>query len=374
LKKFKIIIFPIGEHDVAGNKRLSNLTSYLGLSNEIDIKILKIYNERAKNIKSTIVKTIIKLLFSFINFFQVIYILINEKKTGFINVVYFYEGNHIFLHRIAISKLLGYKIFIDLVENPNCLSYVKSYTQRVRTIYFLFIYRFIPYFADGIIVVSRYLKHMIENDFNNRVPVFLMSVSYDPINFSNANFDYPFPSIFYGGSYGSNYDFESLFKAFNLAVEKFPKLTLYLSGKLDRRTVEMIKANISKKENIVILGYLNEEDYFKVICGMNILCMPRNNSIQANAGFPFKLAEYLATGRPVITSKVSDVADYVTENDAFIYEPGDYLKIEFFIRQILSRYEESLVIGNNGKEKAEFFFNSRKLASDFHSFILSLNL
>jgi len=85
------------------------------------------------------------------------------------------------------------------------------------------------------------------------------------------------------------------------------------------------------------------------------------------------LAEYLATGKPVITSNVSDVKDYVSVNDAYIYEPGDSSKIESYLRQIFSNYEQALIVGENGKKKANYFFNSKKLAFNFYDFLVRLN-
>lgn len=373
MKSFNIIIIPIGEHDLAGNKRLSNLLEYLGAIDNTSVKIVKIKKEQTFNSKSTFIKFISKFLLYFIECFRIIFVIIYERKKKFINVLYFYEGNNFLIHRILLARLLGYKIFLDLVENPNCVSYVKSITQKIRSMYFLFLYRFLPLVTDGIIVVSRYLENMVIRDFSGKLPVLHMSVSYNPENFKVKPNIYSQFCIFYGGSYGDNYDFDSLIKALNNLVKDFPKLKLYLSGNISGSKLENIRNMMHNKENLVYLGYLSEDEYYKVICGMDILCMPRNNSTQSNSGFPFKLAEYLATGKPVITSNVSDVMHYINANDAFIYEPGDSKKIELYLRKIFSNYEQALKVGENGKEKANYFFNSKKLALNFHDFLVSRN-
>jgi glycosyltransferase involved in cell wall biosynthesis len=134
-----------------------------------------------------------------------------------------------------------------------------------------------------------------------------------------------------------------------------------------------IMESIVNKNNVIFLGFLDEDVYFKTICSMSILCMPRNNTIQANAGFPFKLAEYFASGKPVITSRSSDVSAYVDDGDAFIYEPGDALKIESLIRQVLNDYEAALEVGSNGKLKAQKYFDSQNVAKEFYNFLINLN-
>ncbi len=54
----------------------------------------------------------------------------------------------------------------------------------------------------------------------------------------------------------------------------------------------------------------------------DVLCMCRKESGFANAGFPFKLGEYLATGNPVICTKVSDVEYYLDNEDVYLIDPG----------------------------------------------------
>jgi glycosyltransferase involved in cell wall biosynthesis len=372
MQNLKIVFFPIGKHDTAGNKRLKNLSKYLKKMENIKIYFFNPSGEKSDKL-SGIFFYLQKIFYKFLDVFRIPLILFREREKGHQNILYFYEGRHLMLHRILLAKLLGYKILIDIVENPNSLEYSNSKMQTIRTLYFLFLYRIISFYANAIIVVSTLLKSKIENDFGGRIRVFLLAVSYDPDDFKVELQPYSYPTIFYGGSYGSNYDFESFFHAFNKISNEFPQLKLCLSGKMESSMEKKILDSIDNKNQVIFFGFLDEVSYFRTICSMSILCMPRNNTIQANAGFPFKLAEYLASGKPVITSRSSDVSDYVDDNDAYIYEPGDSLKIESMIRQILNDYETALKIGNNGMLKAQKYFDSQKNATEFYSFLINLN-
>jgi glycosyltransferase involved in cell wall biosynthesis len=372
MNKLKMIFFPIGKHDTAGNKRLMNLSKYLKQRGNVKIYFFNPSGEKSEKL-SGIFSVIQKVFFKFLDIFRILAILFREREKGCQNILYFYEGRHLLLHRIILAKLLGYKILIDIVENPNSLKYSSSKAQTVRILYFLFLYKIIPFYANGLTVVSNLLKTKIKKDFDDRIPVFLLAVTFDPDDFKVEIQQYSYPTIFYGGSYGSNYDFDSLFQAFNKISLDFPQIRLCLSGKMEASMKKRITKSIDNENNIIFLGFLTEEEYFKTICSMSILCMPRNNTIQANAGFPFKLAEYLASGKPVLTSRSSDVSDYVNENDAYIYEPGDSLKIESFIRQILTDYGTALKVGNNGKLKAQKYFDSRHIAEEFNNFIINLS-
>ena len=372
MNRLKIIFFPIGEHDTAGNKRLGNLAKYLGKTGNVKICFFNPSVEKSENL-SGVFFIIQKMYFKFLDVFRILVVLFHEREKGQKNMLYFYAGRHLLIHRIILAKLLGYKIVIDIVENPNSLTYSKSIMQSIRTLYFLFLYRLIPLYTSGLTVVSNLLKTKVINDFKGRIPVFLLAVTFDPDDFKTDAQQYPYPTIFYGGSYGSNYDFNSLFQAFNKINSEFPQLRLCLSGKIGSVMKEKITESIVNKENIIFLGFLDEKSYFKTICSMSILCMPRNNTIQANAGFPFKLAEYLASGKPVVTSRSSDVSDYVNDDDAYIYEPGDSLKVESMFRTILNDYEAALKVGNNGKLKAQKYFDSHKIAEEFYNFMINLS-
>ena len=57
--------------------------------------------------------------------------------------------------------------------------------------------------------------------------------------------------------------------------------------------------------------------------------MTRTDSAYANAGFPFKLGEFLASGKPVIASNVSDVGKFFTDrHDTMLVKPGECKEID----------------------------------------------
>lgn len=370
MEKIKIIIFPIGDHDIAGNKRLINLAKYLRTSQNVNICFLNLYAKKSiKRDFACILSYLFRSFYFVFNIFYVLYFLYHEREKGLKNILYFYEGEHLLLHRIIAARLLGYKILIDLVENPNSINYTTSVIRKIRVLHFLLLYRIMPLYASGIIVVSKYLKNKIIADFKNKVPVFLLPVSFDPDDYGIDLQQFNYPTIFYGGSYGNNYDFNSLFKAFNNIIIGFPSLKMFLSGKICDEVLNQINNQITSKENLVLLGFMSEKEYFQMICSMDILCMPRNNTTHANAGFPFKLAEYLATGKPVVTSRVSDVSDYITEEDAYIYDPGDFEKLENIIKFILTNPNKARLVAENGRKKAHLYFNANFLTSGFMQFV-----
>lgn len=114
------------------------------------------------------------------------------------------------------------------------------------------------------------------------------------------------------------------------------------------------------KNRIEYLGYLDDEKYYAVLSDADIPCMTRMESDYANAGFPFKLGEFLATGKPVIASNVSDIGVYLEDRqDVMLVKPGDAGEIEAAVEYLLSNQNIALKIGKSGRDKALQLFDYR---------------
>ena len=85
--------------------------------------------------------------------------------------------------------------------------------------------------------------------------------------------------------------------------------------------------------------------------------MTRTNSAYANAGFPFKLGEFLATGKPVVASNVSDVGKFFKDrHDSMLVKPGDRKDIVSAVEYLLANPEKAIEIGKRGREESYLVF------------------
>ena len=93
----------------------------------------------------------------------------------------------------------------------------------------------------------------------------------------------------------------------------------------------------------------------------------------ADAGFPSKVTEYLATGKPVLVSKVGDIPFYLNDcENAFIAEPDS---IESFVQKldfILCNYKFALEVGKCGKKLSESIFSYEYQALKIISYLKSI--
>ena len=111
----------------------------------------------------------------------------------------------------------------------------------------------------------------------------------------------------------------------------------------------------------------------QLLTDSEMLVLARPTSIQAKGGFPTKLGEYLATGKPVLVTRVGEIPKYLEDNiNAFIAEPDSPVKFAEKMDFILSHPEEATKVGIEGMKLTQTVFNYKYQARNLVNFINSL--
>lgn len=160
-------------------------------------------------------------------------------------------------------------------------------------------------------------------------------------------------------------------KAMGLYLGGPVELDIYGSGTpADLRALKNRVEQSPYAGRIRILGQVDPEILAGALTKSQVLVMPRPRSLQADFGFPTKLAEYLASGVPVVATRVSDVASLVENGvEALIVDPGD---VEAFARAMVTLLEDaelSFRIGEAGQRLVLERWNSVSVAK---SLLLSM--
>ncbi len=302
-----------------------------------------------------------------------------SRRSGWRNVAFLYGPpnleNIVF---VIFARLLGYRLIVDVVEDIYLLGQNASFASRLKAASAGFTVRHMAWFADGLVAISTYLKDKFDKVSGGDFPVVLIPVSVDigKVFASSADFHHP-ARIFYAGSFGEKDGVENLIAAFERSAGKFPGIELILTGEGMRERVDWIERRIGSsplKEGISYLGFLPDEKYFDLLSDCDILCVVRIQSDFADRGFPFKLGEFLASGRPVIASRVGDVASYLTDKEnAVLVEPGSIDSISGALQFLLGDQEKALSIGQAGRRVAENRFDSRLNGRRLLDLITDLN-
>lgn len=288
------------------------------------------------------------------------------------NFIYVYGGLNIETKRlISYSIKLGYKIVLDLVEDYSLHN--EKIRKRLALRYKLNTYlnQKMMHHVDGYIVISKYLKENLKSkNINNRknqlIPISAGNLHFNPTKVDKrTNFRF-----LYTGTFGVKDGIDYMLTAYKKLYEKYKNVELYLTGKVGRisKNYKYLQ-EIDSTYNIKYLGTIPDNDYYNFLYNTDVLLMTRIGSKFANSGFPFKLGEYLATGKPVIATDVSDINLYLKDKeDIIMAQPSDAESLFKAMEFTYLNYDNCIEIGQNGKRTAKKYFNPKtngKLLQDF---------
>lgn len=232
---------------------------------------------------------------------------------------------------------------------------------------------------DGIMVISKKLERYFKEERNLKIPVVIIPMTVDFRRFDIAINDIPKRYIAYCGSLNNEKDgVDILLKAFALLVSEYKDMMLYLIGESasekEGTMYKTIIADSGLEDKVLITGRVSRDEVPDLLCRASILAMARPGSLQAEGGFPTKLGEYLATGNPVIATKVGEIPEYFTDGkDIFLAEPGNIQSLYEKMKLVLSDYSMAKKIGANGRFAAEKYFNPIVQAQKIINFIKSFS-
>lgn len=301
-----------------------------------------------------------------------------SRLSGYKNIIYNYNypdlKNIVFL---LYGKLIGYRIIFDIVEDNRFEAHV-GFVNKVRIKTSLVLFRLSRYFTKAYVAISDQLYKRAEKISNGKVPVYLIPITVN-LNYFKRNDNQINPNdlkIFYGGSFAPKDGLEYLLDAFEEVSKVDENIKLILTGAGHPQDVEKIKTKIARSANkgrIVYKGFLSTEEYYTVLNSCDIFCMTRINSKFANAGFPFKLGEFLASGKGVIATNVGDVSKYLfNEENALLINPDSVTDISNALLTFIQAPEKINVLGTEARKTAETNFDSEKVSKTLLSIFNSV--
>ena len=355
----------------AGGKRVLNQINYLSKNANVFIisfspsssnfsfhKNFKVENDRG-------FRFITRLFFYWI---QIIFIIFKRKKNKFKNIL-FLQSSVILPTIIPLffAKIVGYKVVFDIVEDVS-LEVDVSNKKRLTLWINKFFMTNLCHYCNGLIVISENLldKFRIYN-----LPTIKLYNSVErrdvDIQFEDSPKVFNF---FYSGTFAEKDGVLDLINAFNFVYEKQQNIKLTLVGKGKGAYFENCLIVINNSPLINYLGYVSEEKMIDEIIHSQALCVTRTNSEYANNGFPFKLAEYMSFGIPIISTAVSDIPQLLTDSDTvYLAEPGNSASIADKMIFVIENYKKAFEVGKRGQYYCENNFSIASIGLKLDAFL-----
>lgn len=161
--------------------------------------------------------------------------------------------------------------------------------------------------------------------------------------------------------------------SFNAIAKEFPFLDLYLYG-APSKSNETFLSNLIKdlglENRVFIKGSVEFDKVPGILMNAEILLASQPNTTRASGGFPTKLGEYLASGKPAIITKVGENDRYVQDRvHAYFVEPENEEDYANTIKHIMNNYDEALMVARNGKQLIEENYSHVSSGRELYNFL-----
>lgn len=376
--KTNLIIAPISiSKGMAGTMLLQNIVNEL--RKDEDLLITNIITHKTENqIDDTYYYNNVSLfklkyhrfLANFGNIYE-IYTILKLRKIKENNVFFYYDINFNPLDFIifVVAKSLNYKIVFYEVELYITKLFSKKEKGFLKIIMIAINQLAIKTIADHIFCISHNIKKIYTN--NSSILPIIYNSELTTIRTANAN---KITTIFYGGSFAEKDNIEMLLEVARNIYTKGHKFILNLTGRCAenqyRNLLNLInRLNIS--HFVFYKGFLSNDDYYALLSEADICVVPRTNSNFSNSGFPLKLGEYLAMGKPTIVSNTGDISLYLTSEDVLFINPDYSEELENGLIQLITNNTLRTKLSKNAKQKALTHFapsvHARNIIEIFNS-------
>ncbi len=301
-----------------------------------------------------------------------------NKKKEQKNIIYNYDQPD--LRNIVLlmyAKLIGYKIVLDIIEDNRFYTTFPRLLTKIKIKSSIFFIKRAPLFANAIFAISHHIYQEMKKISKDKIDVYLIPITVNMEKFPIKKYYVPEEyTIFYGGSFGSKDGLENLIKAFEIVAKKHDNIKLVLTGRgadHDMIPLHNLITRSGVNDKIIFKGYLSSDDYYATMNECDIFCMTRINSQFANAGFPFKLGEFLATGRAVIATRIGEIEKYLVNNEnALLIQPSSIDELSHALEHILQNPFLINDLGLEARKTAETYFDSEKVSSKLLSVFQNL--
>ncbi len=158
------------------------------------------------------------------------------------------------------------------------------------------------------------------------------------------------------GTHQSDVDFS--LAAFRRVLERNPGAVFVIIGRISPEIDRQVRAS-GMENRIVQTGWCSQEEMIDYLSASDVFVLPMKPNPVNEARWPNKIGEYMAMGRPVVTTRVGDVAQMIEEEAIGRVSDTDPEDFARHISFLIENEPLSLAMGENARKLAEKKFDTR---------------
>lgn len=282
------------------------------------------------------------------------------QRAGQVHVVYFYTSVlSLDWERFVVgwtARRAGVPIIIDLCEAPWSLHARRSLLAQCVS----------PFWgSDGAIVISQFLAEWAREESRRlarevsllQVPI-LVDLYECPPEFGAGGEQ----KVVFAGAPAYDQTIRFVVEAMAPVWGRYPGCELWITGTApgtpDYSTLEKWLQAVRPKGSVRLAGLLPRKSLLELYRQANALLIPLFADVRSIARFPTKIGEYLASGRPVVTSCVGEIPSFFQDGvNACVATPGDPGSFGERIVRVIGNPSWAAEVGRKGWETARQHFH-----------------
>lgn len=216
---------------------------------------------------------------------------------------------------------------------------------------------------DGVVVMSDYLEQV----YNKQKEIRSLKI----YHFIQVEKQRPFVSsekflVTFAGSYSKNNGVDTLFKAARILQDQ-NEIIFQILGEMPK---SILDSEITKLNNLKFFGRLKHQEALVLISQSSLLVNPTTAGVHSDSGFPSKMAEYLMSGVPILSSRTGSIMYIFREHNCIsFFDPGNEIDLAKMIYEVKDNYksflEKSKVSRKWALENLDKDKNALKLVNKF---------
>jgi len=157
--------------------------------------------------------------------------------------------------------------------------------------------------------------------------------------------------ILYTGRLAEEKHIDVIIKAVASLKDRIPGINLAITGHGDAQVkLEELSKELGIGDKVRFMGTLNEEDHARIYKASDVFVIASTAETQS-----LSLLKAMATGIPVIGVNARALPEYISEENGFIVEPGDYGKMAEKIIFLHENLEKRKTLGQGGIKLVDNF-------------------
>ncbi len=234
--------------------------------------------------------------------------------------------------------------------------------------------------SDGVIGISKFI---VENFSKLGLPTLRVPAIIDPAAFEHlappppGDADRPFQLSYLGNMNHRDGPF-LMIEAIRQLLAEGHDVLFNIIGNTDpipaaRQARMRVEADALLRERVIFRGRVSDDEVKHRLFTSDALIFTRTSGRASRAAFPTRLPEYLVSGRPVISSNVSDIGEYLRDGkEIVLVKPDSAEALAEGIRRLLQMPDRGRSLGLAGKRRCGEVFHYASRSAQISAFLEAL--